>query len=265
MWVNARDARSTTERYGRPVRRLEAATVARVPEVSTGLGSVTGTTGVQVMVPDADVQDLLAGDRPGGPADPRAGARLAPAGVVSRPVLTAVTDRWEGRLVTVLERATDARRDPPLCRPARAARRGRGGAGRGRPGVGRPALARPCGAGPPARPGVAVVGVYPPGDEAAERQLRQLGVEAVVAADADGTLLQATVDSLTGPGPCRVPGSDPAGRGRRSRPGLQGVPPQLTRSRACWSTRHGRVPEWVPARGRQRQSWAPATPTTRAS
>ena len=60
MWVNARDARSTTERYGRPVRRLEAATVARVPEVSTGLGSVTGTTGVQVMVPDADVQDLLA-------------------------------------------------------------------------------------------------------------------------------------------------------------------------------------------------------------
>jgi len=60
VWVNARDARSTTERYGRPVRRLEAATVARVPEVSTGLGSVTGTTGVQVMVPDADVQDLLA-------------------------------------------------------------------------------------------------------------------------------------------------------------------------------------------------------------
>ena len=60
VWVNARDARSATERYGRPVRRLEAATVARVPEASSGLGSVTGTTGVQVMVPDADVQDLLA-------------------------------------------------------------------------------------------------------------------------------------------------------------------------------------------------------------
>lgn len=60
VWVNERDAGSTTARYGTPHRRLEAATVARVPEVSTGLGSVNGTTGVQVMVPDADVQDLLA-------------------------------------------------------------------------------------------------------------------------------------------------------------------------------------------------------------
>jgi hypothetical protein len=60
VWVNERDAGSTTARYGRPQRRLEAATVARVPEVSTGLGSVNGTTGVQVMVPDDVVQDLLA-------------------------------------------------------------------------------------------------------------------------------------------------------------------------------------------------------------
>jgi hypothetical protein len=60
VWVNERDARSATARYGRPERRLEAATVARVPEVSTGLGNVNGTTGVQVMVPDDEVQELLA-------------------------------------------------------------------------------------------------------------------------------------------------------------------------------------------------------------
>ena len=63
--------------------------------------------------------------------------------------------------------------------------------------------------------GVAVVGVYPPGDEAAERHLRQLGIDAVVAADADGTLLQATVDALGARRTARADGRRPRPRPRR--------------------------------------------------
>ena len=120
---------------------------------------------------------------------------------MSRPVLTAVTDRWEGRLVTVLERGTDldvTRRCADLPELLAAAAAGLAAVAlvsADLRSLDRAALAHLRDS------GVAVVGVYPPGDEAAERHLRQLGVEAVVAADADGTLLQATVDALTGPGP----------------------------------------------------------------
>ena len=119
---------------------------------------------------------------------------------MSRPVLTAVTDRWEGRLVTVLERATDldvTRRCADLPELLAAAAAGLAAVAlvsADLRSLDRAALAHLRDS------GVAVVGVYPPGDEAAERHLRQLGVEAVVAADADGTLLQAAVDTLTGSG-----------------------------------------------------------------
>jgi MinD-like ATPase involved in chromosome partitioning or flagellar assembly len=140
---------------------------------------------------------------------------------VSRPVLTAVTDRWEGRLVTVLERATDldvTRRCADLPELLAAAAAGLAAVAlvsADLRSLDRAALAHLRDS------GVAVVGVYPPGDEAAERQLRQLGVEAVVAADADGTLLQATVDSLTGPGPGPRAGVGPG----RSRFGGAAGPP----------------------------------------
>ena len=120
---------------------------------------------------------------------------------MSRPVLTAVTDRWEGRLVTVLERATDldvTRRCADLPELLAAAAAGLAAVAlvsADLRSLDRAALAHLRDS------GVAVVGVYPPGDEAAERHLRQLGVESVVAADVDGALLQATVDALTGPGP----------------------------------------------------------------
>lgn len=128
---------------------------------------------------------------------------------MSRPVLTAVTDRWEGRLVTVLERATDldvTRRCADLPELLAAAAAGLAAVAlvsADLRSLDRAALAHLRDS------GVAVVGVYPPGDEAAERQLRQLGVEAVVAADADGTLLQATVDSLTGPPGSTTASADP--------------------------------------------------------
>jgi MinD-like ATPase involved in chromosome partitioning or flagellar assembly len=128
---------------------------------------------------------------------------------VSRPVLTAVTDRWEGRLVTVLERATDldvTRRCADLPELLAAAAAGLAPVAlvsADLRSLDRAALAHLRDS------GVAVVGVYPPGDEAAERHLRQLGVEAVVAADADGTLLQAAVDALAGPRGSATAAADP--------------------------------------------------------
>jgi Flp pilus assembly CpaE family ATPase len=134
---------------------------------------------------------------------------------VRRSVLTAVTDRWEGRLVTVLERGTDldvARRcaDLPELLAAAAA------------GLAEVAMVSAdlrsldrAALGHLHESGVAVVGVYAPGDEAAQRHLRQLGIDTVVAADADGHLLQATVDALlpadlgTGPLALAPQGSDP--------------------------------------------------------
>ena len=62
VWVNPKDRSSATEKYGNPVKTLEAATVVRTPDTSGGgLGAAaSGTTTVQVMVPDAGVQALIA-------------------------------------------------------------------------------------------------------------------------------------------------------------------------------------------------------------
>ncbi|HEX7538296.1 MAG TPA: hypothetical protein VF391_14995 [Dermatophilaceae bacterium] len=61
VWVNAKDPSSAAEKYGRPVKTLEAATVARTPEASaSGLGAASGLTAVQIMVPEARVQELIA-------------------------------------------------------------------------------------------------------------------------------------------------------------------------------------------------------------
>jgi len=61
VWVNAKDPSSAAERYGKPVKSLEAATVARAPEGSeAGPGAASGLTAVQIMVPEARVQELIA-------------------------------------------------------------------------------------------------------------------------------------------------------------------------------------------------------------
>lgn len=61
VWVNARDRSSSADKYGSPVKTLEGATVARTPDTTGGgLGAASGTTAVQVMVPDAGVQALIA-------------------------------------------------------------------------------------------------------------------------------------------------------------------------------------------------------------
>jgi len=83
VWVNAKEKSSGVEKYGNPLKTLEAAPVVRVPEAGgSGLGSASGKTAVQIMVPEAGVQALIAaidqGARitlvpvPGSP--PRAGA-----------------------------------------------------------------------------------------------------------------------------------------------------------------------------------------------
>jgi hypothetical protein len=61
VWVNARDASSASAKYGKPVKSLESAPVARTPDPrGGGLGDVSGTTAVQIMVPEAGVQTLIA-------------------------------------------------------------------------------------------------------------------------------------------------------------------------------------------------------------
>ena len=61
VWVNAKDPSSAAEKYGKPVKTLEAATVARTPEASAGgLGAASSLTTVQIMVPEARVQALIA-------------------------------------------------------------------------------------------------------------------------------------------------------------------------------------------------------------
>ena len=61
VWVNAKDPTSATEKYGKPVKTLEGAPVASTPDVSGGgLGGASGTTAVQIMVPEAGVQALIA-------------------------------------------------------------------------------------------------------------------------------------------------------------------------------------------------------------
>lgn len=61
VWVNARDRSSAAEKYGKPVKTLEAAPVARTPDSKEGgLGATSGTTAVQVLLPEARVQELIA-------------------------------------------------------------------------------------------------------------------------------------------------------------------------------------------------------------
>jgi hypothetical protein len=61
VWVNARELSSATEKYGKPVKTLEAASVARTPDPGAGgLGAASGMTAVQIMVPEASVQALIA-------------------------------------------------------------------------------------------------------------------------------------------------------------------------------------------------------------
>ena len=61
VWVNAKDSSSAAERYGKPVKTLEAAPVVRAPDISGGgLGSASGMTAVQIMVPESRVQELIA-------------------------------------------------------------------------------------------------------------------------------------------------------------------------------------------------------------
>ena len=61
VWVNAKDPSSGAEKYGKPVKTLEAAPVARTPDVSGGgLGAASGLTTVQIMVPESKVLDLIA-------------------------------------------------------------------------------------------------------------------------------------------------------------------------------------------------------------
>lgn len=115
---------------------------------------------------------------------------------MSRAVVTAVSDRWESTLVTTLERGTNAqiaRRCPDLADLLAVA-----GSGLAQVALvsadlrslDRTALdhLRAC--------SVAVVGIYPPGDEMGELHLRQLGILTVIPADASGQALQEALDTL---------------------------------------------------------------------
>ena len=107
-----------------------------------------------------------------------------------RAVLTAVSDRYEAGLVTTLERSRElvvARRCADLADLLAAAAAGLARvalvSGELRD-LDRSALDHL------ARAGVAVVGVHGPADEASETRLRQLGLDVVVAADADTEALE---------------------------------------------------------------------------
>jgi MinD-like ATPase involved in chromosome partitioning or flagellar assembly len=127
---------------------------------------------------------------------------------VTRAVVTAVSDRWESPLVTTLERATDAqiaRRCPDLADLLAVAGSGLAEAAllsADLRSLDRTALdhLRKC--------SVTVVGIYPPGDEAAQRHLRQLGISTIISADASGEVIQAALDALDAPG---SPGTAQAG------------------------------------------------------
>jgi hypothetical protein len=61
VWVNAKDPSSAADKYGNPVKTLQAAPVARTPDTSGGgLGAASGLTTVQIMVPEEAVQALIA-------------------------------------------------------------------------------------------------------------------------------------------------------------------------------------------------------------
>ena len=60
VWVSPRDPGVATEKYLAPRRLVESASVARTPERERTLGGVAGTTGVEVLVPESGMQDLIA-------------------------------------------------------------------------------------------------------------------------------------------------------------------------------------------------------------
>ncbi len=61
VWVNAKDQSSAAEKYGKPVKSIGAAPVVRTPDASGGgLGSASGVSAVQIMVPESRVQGLIA-------------------------------------------------------------------------------------------------------------------------------------------------------------------------------------------------------------
>ncbi|NMM35519.1 MAG: chromosome partitioning protein [Phycicoccus sp.] len=135
---------------------------------------------------------------------------------MSRSVVTAVSDRWESVLVTTLERGTDARiarRCPDLADLLAVA-----GSGLAEVALvsadlhslDRTALdhLREC--------SVAVVGIYPPGDEQAELHLRQLGISTVIPADASAEVVQDALDALYA-----VPDPRPDAEATWSAPGEQ--------------------------------------------
>jgi len=120
-------------------------------------------------------------------------------------VVTAVTDRWESALVTTLERGTDAqiaRRCPDLADLLAVA-----GSGLAEVAfisadlrsLDRTALdhLREC--------AVTVVGIYPPGDDSAQRHLAQLGVATIISADASGEAIREVLDA-----PVAQPGQEPS-------------------------------------------------------
>lgn len=61
VWVNAKDQSSAAEKYGKPVKSIDGAPVVRTPDTGGGgLGSASGVSAVQIMVPEKRVQELIA-------------------------------------------------------------------------------------------------------------------------------------------------------------------------------------------------------------
>lgn len=144
---------------------------------------------------------------------------------MSRSVVTAISDRWESALVTTLERGTDAqiaRRCPDLADLLAVA-----GSGLAEVALvsadlrslDRTALdhLREC--------AVTVVGIYPPGDETAQRHLLQLGIATNISADASAEVIQEVLDGLDAPS--GEPGSEatwiPQGLGAANTGGPHGL------------------------------------------
>jgi hypothetical protein len=63
VWVNVKDPSSAVPKFGNPVKTLQGSPVARTPDpagTGPGAASGTGTTAVQIMVPEPSVQALIA-------------------------------------------------------------------------------------------------------------------------------------------------------------------------------------------------------------
>jgi MinD-like ATPase involved in chromosome partitioning or flagellar assembly len=177
---------------------------------------------------------------------------------VSRSVVTAVSDRWESALVTTLERGTDARiarRCPDLADLLAVA-----GSGLAEVALvssdlrslDRTALdhLREC--------SVTVVGVYPPGDEAAQRHLRQLGVSTIISADAGAEVIQAALDALDDQGPAAEATWSPQALG------AQGLGPNGLGPNGLGTNGLGTQGVGHAGAGRPDAGWAPSSPLDRA-